>query len=136
MIPYISLVIFILLFAYEQSKYDGKLMPQFKSFYSDKVKHGLAWVYRGIIVSLVSIPYFFLVQKFEWILLLGFAGLFSLGFRFFLNKIRKAKWDYISISNWYDTIFYFISKKHGGKIAYGFELSLFCLSTLKHFNIL
>lgn len=126
---FIILYILVGLFAYDQALYDSKLMPSFKSLYRKKVKHWLAWIYRfGFVAGLLTLI------GFNVFMFISLGFYFSLIFRLSLNKLRNADWDYISNSNWYDSVFLKVSQKYGGKIVFGFELIMFGLGLFKFLN--
>lgn len=132
---FLAVCLITILFGHREGVFDSKKMPSFKKNLIQKINqlndHILPWLYRGSFISLILYLYGFNI----W-LLFAFAGLFSIFFRFTLNKKRNAKWDYISISNWYDSFFCWVSTKYGGKLAYIVELSVFLIITLKHFMII
>lgn len=51
-------------------------------------------------------------------MMIGGAFLFSAAFRFLLNRMRGIAWDYVSLSNVYDTVFIEAFGVNAGRAAY------------------
>lgn len=51
------------------------------------------------------------------------AGSFGIVFRWSLNRMRGLEWDYVSLSNRYDTLFIGLFGKLAGAMEYGLHVS-------------
>ena len=74
----------------------------------DKIHHLLQWIIRFLVaVGLVA------VVAGSWsqaaFLAIGSGALFSMVFRFSLNRMRGLDWRYVSPSSWYDYVYLVIS---------------------------
>jgi hypothetical protein len=62
----------------------------------------------------------------SWWMVPGLAlvsyGAFTPAFRYLLNKYRGLEWHYMSLSNWYDTLFIEIAGTRAGQLAYAVEI--------------
>ncbi len=118
----LGLISSIVLFAVISSKLDYEIIEN-----GEKVDHIKSWIFRAVFglslyltfTSSICIPVIVLI-----------SFLFSAVFRYYLNYLRSKKFDYISTSNFYDSIFIRIFGQSGGKAAYVFELSLSIISIL------
>lgn len=128
----IYLIISIILFAYISAKYD-----YIKILYHDpitRIDHIKRWLFRalfGITLSLTHYNDLYVPIWFSILLIIAFT--FSISFRLFLNYFRNIKFNYISNSNIYDSIFLKISKSKGGYFIYIFELVIIIIGFyIKH----
>jgi len=67
----------------------------------------------------------------SWWMLLGLClvsyGAFTPAFRYLLNRHRRLDWHYVSLSNWYDTVFIELAGPQAGQLAYLVELTALVL---------
>lgn len=101
--------------------YSEALIDSLKIKLHEYINHAYGLTERIVVLGAIILLYL-QSTKINYFLYFSTAAFFNIFFRLSLNKERGKKYDYISNSNNYDRIFLFISKKHGGKIAYIFEL--------------
>jgi hypothetical protein len=93
------------------------------------VNHAAGWMWRaGSALVLASA---LAIQARSWWMLLGLAlvsyGAFTPAFRYLLNRHRRLDWHYVSLSNWYDTVFIELAGPQAGQLAYLVELTALAL---------
>jgi len=93
------------------------------------VNHVNGWMFRAGAALALAAP--FAIHAGSWWMLLGLAlvsyGAFTPAFRFMLNRHRRLDWHYVSLSNWYDTVFIEIAGPQAGQLAYIVELTALVL---------
>jgi hypothetical protein len=86
------------------------------------IDHQQEWMYRALIAF-----------GFAWVfgkgwgivwMLIGGAFLFSAVFRLTLNRLRGKAWDYVSLSNTYDSVFIMAFGADAGRNAYVLEAAV------------
>jgi hypothetical protein len=93
------------------------------------VNHAVGWMFRA--GAALPIAGALAMHAGSWWMLLGLClvsyGAFTPAFRFMLNRHRRLDWHYVSLSNFYDTVFIELAGPHAGQLAYLVELTALVL---------
>lgn len=65
----------IILFSRFQAGYDNLLMPAFKVYYTQSVKHNIAWWFRALFVSLIAFPFLYILAPYNLMDFVKFGAL-------------------------------------------------------------
>lgn len=117
-----EVLIFCMIHAFSASEDDAAAIRA-----NEKIDHVRQWLIRSMIACAVcgiagamfgwSIAGFFLG-------VIAYSMVFSAMFRYKLNKLRGLKFDYMSLSNTYDSVFFLLFGNYAGVAAYITEMAV------------
>jgi hypothetical protein len=87
------------------------------------------WFWRAGAALVAALPWAIHAGSLWMLAGLGLVsyGAFTPAFRYLLNRHRRLDWHYVSLSNWYDTVFIELAGPFGGQCATAVELTALVL---------